>query len=953
MHARARRANLVACLSLFCLTACGCIDDTSKNARISIFARQRQGSDRIFEIAIPASKTPASVDLSAAINETVCFQLIVRSETTIKSPQIWTSNLTSPSGQIEASAAQIFRMCAVDVFPRWPGWHIRSVSPDRRRVKSMDVLVPIDAPENGQPKEFLAGQVYRYWVEINVPKGTPADRYSGSVAIVDEDGRLDEMDIRLTVYPFVLPDEISFPILGALDHRALFRHHVRIQEQPFELGMDHWHDLPIRQRLDNLLFDTMRLLHEHGITPILPNFKPLARVNADGQLDVDWEMFNAVASPVLTGEAFENRIPMQAWSLPVSQFLKPLIAENPAATRDSARLLRTFLCGCGEHFATLGLLDSVYTHGPGARTPRAGSVHLTRRLAEILDGCDYRIKLASPLFPQDLTSLGWSGFHHEDFRQSVDIWMPVAQFFDAETMRKERLAGRDTWLTVDRPPFSGTTHFLANPSDTRVLSWQVLGLGAQALHLGVINDWPLDGERSEANAIIAASSSALLYPGTPFGLNHPVPSVRLKQVRRTMQDAAYLELLKEHNLGFIAETLMLAISPRAGAACYRTHYADGRAPSWPADEDAFEAARRIMANAIVDKVQRTPTAPNPFEHNALWRRFMLSTRKLRVETDGVRMRCEGTPTNLSARIECHLTLENRRRVPIRGTISLVDLPQGWTTEQAGRQAIAIPPNDSRIVSLDATTTSLMTDAAGTVMLPIKITTDAGETVETAIRFSLITAVTAQSPPTIDGALSEWPAGISNVASDFILITGEPTDPADDSQSRPANQTTVYVMRDEEFLYIGFNCEQPSSPEGVLAGDNQIEYEDLIPVGEEMIEVLIDPLNGGTRTPADLYHIAIKQSGVVLCERGLKLEPPCGKRTPWPIDIRAATRTYNGRWITEMAIPLAAFGESAKDNHAWGINFTRFDLSEQEFSTWSGACRNAYDPLTLGNLFLPR
>ena len=54
----------------------------------------------------------------------------------------------------------------------------------------------------------------------------------------------------------------------------------------------------------------------------------------------------------------------------------------------------------------------------------------------------------------------------------------------------------------------------------------------------------------------------------------------------------------------------------------------------------------------------------------------------------------------------------------------------------------------------------------------------------------------------------------------------------------------------------------------------------------------------------------------------------------------------------MRLPLAAFGERSGESAVWGFNITRFDLTHQEFSTWSGATGNAYDPLTLGNLYLP-
>ena len=71
-----------------------------------------------------------------------------------------------------------------------------------------------------------------------------------------------------------------------------------------------------------------------------------------------------------------------------------------------------------------------------------------------------------------------------------------------------------------------------------------------------------------------------------------------------------------------------------------------------------------------------------------------------------------------------------------------------------------------------------------------------------------------------------------------------------------------------------------------------------------------------------------------------------------MDLKVATRTTRDRWTVELRIPLNAFGPAALDNAIWGFNVTRLDAARQEFSTWSGAKGNAYDPLSLGNLAFP-
>ena len=132
----------------------------------------------------------------------------------------------------------------------------------------------------------------------------------------------------------------------------------------------------------------------------------------------------------------------------------------------------------------------------------------------------------------------------------------------------------------------------------------------------------------------------------------------------------------------------------------------------------------------------------------------------------------------------------------------------------------------------------------------------------------------------------------------------------------------------------------------------VMYEDMIPVGEELIELLIDPHNAGSRSPEDLFHIVVKRSGIDVTELGIRFDPPCGRSQPWPVDIEIATRVTPKRWSVEMRIPLSAFGVGGMSPTTWGFNITRFDLEAQEFSTWAGAVRNAYDPASLGNLYIP-
>jgi hypothetical protein len=206
---------------------------------------------------------------------------------------------------------------------------------------------------------------------------------------------------------------------------------------------------------------------------------------------------------------------------------------------------------------------------------------------------------------------------------------------------------------------------------------------------------------------------------------------------------------------------------------------------------------------------------------------------------------------------------------------------------------------------------------------------------------------------IDGDLGDWPATAGNLASDFVLITGE--DPANQGAppSRAKARTRVSAAADGEALYFGFDCAFGKGGVAAFLGGhaNTVRYEDMIPMSDELVEIVIDPTAAGTHSPADLYHIVIKPGGAVW-ERGVGLEPPVGHRETWAADIQHAAKVGLVGWSAEVRVPYSAFGSSATRQRIWAVNFSRFDARGQEYSTWSGATGDFYDPAAAGNLALP-
>ena len=962
-HFGARRRFIrptIALCALFFLVLFGCQTGFLTAKRPQSFRRTSPPRSTVPEsgvttILIGDEPFRRSVALAGAINETVSFRFSLQVGTEpIPAAGLVAGALQSDMISVGASAIEIFRMHPVSS-PRLPGWSIRSIAPNDRPVDPLDVLVPIGAPRGGLPETLSPGVTYHFWVDVNIPKGAFEGMYASSLELTSGERSVGVIDLKLKVWPFILPDRIDIPLVAELDHRVLFGHHVRYQGRSVTFVTDDWRLSPKRDELDRLLRSTVVQLQRHRLTPILSKLTPAVTINARGTVSVDWEAYDAVVQPYLNGRAFQNRVPVSLWPVPVQAVLSSPQPRAWLASPERVGLLRQYLAECAGHFHDKGWLERAYTTVPGAAVYGAESIGALRDFVEVATAADERLPIVSRLWPQDMAPYGWTDYAWTDFATGIDIWLPPAQFYDPQRMASARSTGQRTWLSIDRPPYSGTTAVHAPPAFVKVLTWQAERLGAEAVFLGVINRWPLGRDDVTPTECVEADPNVLLYPGRRFGLSVPVASVRLKYLRQSAESAAYRALLLEHGLGHVVSALSSAVASRGGTEAYGTHFADARPIAFSVDGLHFDMARRIMAEELIKKVQvRRGTRPSDeFKATAMWRRFMPATRAMRLTVDGVRMRLVGPRTQWEAEAECTVTVTNGTRLPAAGTIGVTGpLAPAWTTNDVDRPVGLIRPGSSRRIMLVAELNGLPTNPTGAMALPVSFVTQKGDESRVEARVSLITAVPFDGTVRIDGDLSDWPPGLANVAADFRSISQAESTTQGDTGARPAHRTIAFVRRDSEYLYVAINSEYDGPVGRQRASRNRVDYDDMIPVGEELVEVLIDPLNAGTRTPEDLYHIVVKPSGSYLVEKGIRFEPPCGARSPWPVDIVVSTMTFKDRWTVEMRIPLEAFGEDEVGHTIWGFNVTRFDAARQEFSTWSGARGNAYDPLSLGNLYLP-
>ncbi|MHC4715144.1 MAG: hypothetical protein ACYTAN_18055, partial [Planctomycetota bacterium] len=97
------------------------------------------------------------------------------------------------------------------------------------------------------------------------------------------------------------------------------------------------------------------------------------------------------------------------------------------------------------------------------------------------------------------------------------------------------------------------------------------------------------------------SQGVLLYPGLKFGVKRVLPSIRLKQMRRGMQDYEYMWLLAEKDGKEIADEAVKGVIHKALQDASPGKFGDNYyAPGpWEHNSKAWFDARRRMAEALL------------------------------------------------------------------------------------------------------------------------------------------------------------------------------------------------------------------------------------------------------------------------------------------------------------------------------------------------------------------
>jgi hypothetical protein len=537
------------------------------------------------------------VRLEGAPGETVAFQMVLASGHAVPRVRVEWADLDGSDGRIPRSRIEVFR----ESYIRCPDTEEKVVGLGAGEYP--DALIPLyeSGPEStplGSPFALAPHRNQPLWVDLVIPRGTPAGLYRGAVAIAPGDHSPMSLPLELTVYPFEIPARRSLNAWVPLYATRLWNREDLDGIEDEEAGA-------VVQRY-------MVMAHEHRFDSQIKEDEPdLEWDDSTGALlDVDWSRYDALNGPALDGSLFEDGEPPRLWKVGGGHWwgMRPGDPPNFGGYHKAdsdlrpahRRALDTYAKEIARHFTEKGWTGArlfFYPIDEPDLEARPNYANLVKAYGETLKSSGTGIGQLVTMAPY------WSpvplGF--------VDIWATTGGGYFPRLMAERQKLGEQTWFYQQHEPFLGGQSVNNEGLGMRSWAWIAWRYRADGIFLWAGNFWNEDPYRDPENwSRNLLGNGILFYPGrllSSLGLparRGPIPSFRMKALRRGLLDYEYFQLLR--SLGgdpdpLVARVVRSALNDEETYHSWQ-HSRWARHGDWVHESARWDAVRREVAAEI-------------------------------------------------------------------------------------------------------------------------------------------------------------------------------------------------------------------------------------------------------------------------------------------------------------------------------------------------------------------
>jgi hypothetical protein len=530
------------------------------------------------------SDPPASnraVNLGAARNEWVSFQILLRSDAPVKGIDVEAGDLVGPGGAVlPRTDARLYRQHQLHL--ETGTYRNEAFKPDWYP----DPLIPFLHPLTGKklqgarmvavPFDLPAGETHGFWVSLYVPTGAGPGDYRGVYRVTSEGNNPREIPVTLTVWNFALPQTPTLVTeFGSPRLRDYYRRQARVshESEPSDWGA-------VEAQCDQLLSE-----HRFNATPPREDLTPQRQ--PDGSYQVPSRRVQALRE-------FVDRYHVNALLTPHPDS----VIKDPEAQRDTLRAWLAAFDRAAKELDRPQIVFYTYLRDEPNSLEDYRYVQKWGRAVR-----DARSVVKVLVVEQTWTEPGMGGADSAwgDLYGAVDIWCPLFSLHRQESAAKRQALGETIWtytaLCQGRPtPWWHIDFPLLN---YRVPAWMAWRDGMKGLlYWGGMSYWAkTDDPWTQApyytgdekpqpgkKPIIFNGEGSLVYPARAVGYDGIVPTIRLEALRDSIEDYEYLAILQRMGKGDDAQKLVRSLTESFF--------------QWDKDPGAYERARVKLAGMI-------------------------------------------------------------------------------------------------------------------------------------------------------------------------------------------------------------------------------------------------------------------------------------------------------------------------------------------------------------------
>lgn len=535
------------------------------------------------------------IRLTGARNEWLGFQLIVQAAgEDLRYVSISTSDLAGPSSaKIPGRSYKLFRVCyhevtepsrSFDARGGYKGFNALGL-PSLGTGWYGDALIPFHVPGWGAPFAVPKGRNQAVYVDLKVPKKTPAGLYTGKITVQASQAKAVSADVELRVWDFDIPDKLSARAEGPL-YRATI-------PGAFRTGRN----VDLQLQLERQYF---RMSRQHRMIGYIYDCYPNAK--GDGEdIEIDWTFHDKRFGPYLDGSAFDDKLPIEHWNVPVDTYWPSNRGWADSKPDVYYGRLEKVLKEYDRHFKEKGWKARMYVFFQGLDEPSQQAQFVKiKKLADVVHRASKRIKMRHDFYTAFGDPKPLMGY----FGDAIDIWCISGCFYPVDLLQAEQARGKEAWFYQGSEPWIGSENLDNEALGLRTWAWIAWKYRVDCWHNWCSGRW--GGE----NLLVWPNNSGtreywrpnhngvMMFPGKCFGVDEIFPSIRLKAYRRGNTDYEYMHLLKALGAGERADAIVSSVVRRALGEAGNDRALIGKFGDWSHDPDDWEGARAKLAEAI-------------------------------------------------------------------------------------------------------------------------------------------------------------------------------------------------------------------------------------------------------------------------------------------------------------------------------------------------------------------